>query len=128
MNLQKPTNRNVGQAVRLFEYQHIVGCTLARLRQGISPLVFHKTTVSSNDFTSSFSVAHCTWRLDSPSISYSLRMAEALGAVGAAASFVQLTDVSIRTCLYLYSFFSSLHKAQNEFQRHVIGKFVIPRW
>lgn len=50
-------------------------------------------------------------------------MAEAMGAVGAAASFVQLTNVSIRICLYLYSFFSSLHKAQNEFQRHIIGQY-----
>lgn len=56
-------------------------------------------------------------------------MAEALGAVGAAASFVQLTDVSIRTCLYLYTFLSSVNKAQNEFQRHMIGKYKcsIPR-
>ncbi|CAG7557841.1 unnamed protein product [Fusarium equiseti] len=50
---------------------------------------------------------------------YVFLMAEAVGAVGAAASFVQLTDVSIRTSLYLYSFFSSLHKAKYEFQRHV---------
>ncbi|KAH7191787.1 uncharacterized protein B0J16DRAFT_331768 [Fusarium flagelliforme] len=46
-------------------------------------------------------------------------MAEALGAVGVAASFIQLTDVSIRTCLYLYTFFSSLHNAQQEFEGHV---------
>jgi len=50
-------------------------------------------------------------------------MAEAMGAVGAAASLVQLTDVSIRTYLYLYSFFLSLHNVQNEFQRHIIGQY-----
>ncbi|KAJ4024642.1 hypothetical protein NW766_000882 [Fusarium irregulare] len=46
-------------------------------------------------------------------------MAVALEAVGVAASFVQLADVSIRTSLYLYSFFSSIHQAKDEFQRHV---------
>jgi hypothetical protein len=48
-------------------------------------------------------------------------MAEVLGAVGAAASFVQLIDVSVRTCLNLHSFFSSLDKAGNEFERHIAG-------
>ncbi|KAM0425170.1 hypothetical protein ACHAPT_009487 [Fusarium lateritium] len=47
-------------------------------------------------------------------------MAEALAAVGVAASLVQLTDVSIRTCLCLYAFFSTLHNSQPEFHRHII--------
>ncbi|RSM03508.1 hypothetical protein CDV31_010439 [Fusarium ambrosium] len=47
-------------------------------------------------------------------------MAEALAAVGVAASLVQLTDVSIRTCLYLYAFFSSLHNSQPDLHRHIL--------
>lgn len=45
-------------------------------------------------------------------------MAEALGA---AASLVQLADVTIRTSLGLYTFFSALYKAEPEFHRHIIG-------
>lgn len=48
-------------------------------------------------------------------------MAEALGAVGVAASLVQLADASISTCLRLYAFFSALYNAESEFRRHIIG-------
>ncbi|KAF4446295.1 ankyrin repeat protein [Fusarium austroafricanum] len=47
-------------------------------------------------------------------------MAEALGIVGAAASFIQLIDASLRTSLSLYAFFSALNNALPELQRHII--------
>ncbi|RSL46677.1 hypothetical protein CEP54_013740 [Fusarium duplospermum] len=47
-------------------------------------------------------------------------MAEALAAVGVVASLVQLTDASIRTCLCLYTFFSSMHNSQPDLHRHIL--------
>ncbi|KAF4948977.1 hypothetical protein FGADI_9262 [Fusarium gaditjirri] len=47
-------------------------------------------------------------------------MAEALSAVGAVASFIQVVDATLRTSLYLYNFFSSLNNADSERRRHVI--------
>ncbi|RSL96111.1 hypothetical protein CEP52_011692 [Fusarium oligoseptatum] len=47
-------------------------------------------------------------------------MAEALAAVGVAASLAQLTDASIRTCLCLYAFFSNLRNSQPDLHRHIL--------
>ncbi|RSL54759.1 hypothetical protein CEP53_007331 [Fusarium sp. AF-6] len=47
-------------------------------------------------------------------------MAEALAAVGVAASLAQLTDASIITCLCLYAFFSNLRNSQPDLHRHIL--------
>ncbi|KAH7247918.1 hypothetical protein B0J15DRAFT_563327 [Fusarium solani] len=47
-------------------------------------------------------------------------MAEAFAVVGGVASLVQLADASIRICLCLFTFFSTLNSLQPEFHHHVI--------